>query len=222
MNKPEIVSALLDDEGSTEELSTLGHLAGDIQARELWYRYHLIGDVLREGGHGVLANQRFAERVWIKLASEAHPDEKRGDGATARVIPLPEAPAAAAPALIRPAKVWRPAFGLAAAASITAFMLGLWAAGPVGDGLPVAGQLPDRASTAQKSGEPMPFQAPVQSVVASSAGQTEQVSSLPEAEYRRRMDNYLMNFNEQRARMGMPQAHAYVRVVGFDSPNEQP
>jgi negative regulator of sigma E activity len=224
MNKPEILSALLDDEGSQEELVALGHLAGDAQARDLWYRYQLIGDMLRDGGSGVGANRRFADSVQKRLADDMLPDAEAGDGATAHVIPLSAAQRPARDAAStsgRATITWRPALGLAAAASVTAFVLGLWTAGPAGDGLPVAAHLSVQGATGQDALEPMPVPAAVQAMV-SGVGQAEQVSSLPEAEYRRRMDNYLMNFNEQRARMGMPQAHAYVRVVGFDSPNEQP
>jgi len=222
MNKPETLSALLDNEGSQEELATLGLLAGDAQARGVWYRYQLIGDMLREGGSGVAADSRFADGVQRRLADEALSGTWTGDSVAAPVIPLSAArrPAGTAtPTPGRAVNAWRPALGLAAAASVTAFMLGLWTAGPGGDGPPVASLLPSQAPTTRSALEPMPTAV---QAVASSVGQAEQVSSLPEAEYRRRMDDYLMNFNEQRARMGMPQAHAYVRVVGFDSPNEQP
>lgn len=33
----------------------------------------------------------------------------------------------------------------------------------------------------------------------------------------RRLDGYLVNFNEQRARVGVPGVHPYVRIVGFDA-----
>ena len=33
----------------------------------------------------------------------------------------------------------------------------------------------------------------------------------------RRLNGYLVNFNEQRARVGVPGVHPYVRIVGFDA-----
>ncbi|MCB1749261.1 MAG: anti-sigma 24 factor, partial [Gammaproteobacteria bacterium] len=39
---------------------------------------------------------------------------------------------------------------------------------------------------------------------------------VPAGAYDQRMNGYLVNFNEQRARLGMPGVHPYVRIVGFE------
>lgn len=216
MHKPEIFSALLDDEGSAEELANLGTLAADDEMRSLWSRYQFISDTLRAGDGEVFNAPRFSADIRALLEREpAHGDAvPAGDSAVILLEPARTARASTA----RPTRGtgWRPAIGLAAAASVMAFILGLWSGDPTVSDAPLAAGseavLPAVAqavaTVATPSGAP-------------DSGSVEQVSSLPEAEYRRRMDNYLMNFNEQRARMGMPQAHAYVRVVGFDIPAEQ-
>ncbi len=45
----------------------------------------------------------------------------------------------------------------------------------------------------------------------------EQVSTLSPAEYQRRINRYLVNFNEQRAQLGVSGVHPHVRVVGLES-----
>jgi hypothetical protein len=36
------------------------------------------------------------------------------------------------------------------------------------------------------------------------------------AELRRRLNSYIVNFNEQRDSLAVPNVHPYVRIVGFD------
>ena len=40
---------------------------------------------------------------------------------------------------------------------------------------------------------------------------------VPVGEYDQRLNGYLVNFNEQRTRMGVPGVHPYVRIVGFEA-----
>ncbi len=47
-------------------------------------------------------------------------------------------------------------------------------------------------------------------------GAEDRVSSLSEADYKRRINGYLVNFNEQRRASSAPGAPPYVRLVGFD------
>lgn len=217
MHKPEILSALLDNEGSAEELVALGSLAADDEMRSLWSRYQFISDTLGAGDSKVFGAPGFSAGVSALLEREpAHGGVV--PVAESSVVSLDSARAARASATGAPrtSSGWRPAVGLAAAASVMAFMLGLWSGGHTVTDTPLAlarDTAPPASAQSTTAGAVTP--------VATVSGTVEQVSSLPEAEYRRRMDNYLMNFNEQRARMGMPQAHAYVRVVGFDTPTEQ-
>ena len=40
----------------------------------------------------------------------------------------------------------------------------------------------------------------------------------PVGVYDQRLNGYLVNFNEQRQRLGVPGVHPYVRIVGFEAP----
>ncbi len=40
---------------------------------------------------------------------------------------------------------------------------------------------------------------------------------VPVGEYDQRLNGYLVNFNEQRTRLGVPGVHPYVRIVGFEA-----
>ncbi len=216
MHKPEIFSALLDDEGSPEELANLDALAADDEIRSLWSRYQFIGDTLRAGDGKVFTAPRFSADIRALLEREPAHGGAVPPEDSAVIFLKPTLTSRASTAGRVEGIGWRPAIGLAVAASVMAFMLGLWSGDPTVSDAPLAAgsatALPAVAQTVATVATPSG---------ASDSGSVEQVSSLPEAEYRRRMDNYLMNFNEQRARMGMPQAHAYVRVVGFDTPIEQ-
>lgn len=66
--KREQLSALVDGELTHEAESTIDNLLGDEQAREIWTRYHIIGDCLR--GHLPERYENTAERVSTAIASE--------------------------------------------------------------------------------------------------------------------------------------------------------
>lgn len=103
----------------------------------------------------------------------------------------------------------RPALGLAAAASVAALLFSGWYSRPVPEApTPLVAQQRD---------------APVTTSAATpeSNNDAERVSVLSEEEYQRRINSYLVNFNEQRAQLGVPGVHPYVRVVGFESSPEQ-
>ncbi len=40
---------------------------------------------------------------------------------------------------------------------------------------------------------------------------------IPAGAYDQRLNGYLVNFNEQRARVGVPGVHPYVRIIGFEA-----
>ncbi|MGE0486542.1 MAG: sigma-E factor negative regulatory protein [Gammaproteobacteria bacterium] len=52
---------------------------------------------------------------------------------------------------------------------------------------------------------------PVESVMGEDAS-----GLVPASAHDQRLNGYLVNFNEQRARLGMPGVHPYVRIVGFE------
>ncbi len=133
-----------------------------------------------------LAARSLVDRVALQVATESALGQST-------VVPLPARP--------RGPSRWQRAMPMAAAAAIGAIAVGLWQAGG--------------------SEQAQPFAAvnelePTQLAVATLPAEAAQVSTLPADEYRRRMDSYLLNFNQQRSRMAMPQAPAFVRVVGFE------
>jgi len=189
MHDRELISALVDDEASATELSTLAKLLADDEARATWQRYQEIGDLMREGEHWA-APGTLVQRVALQLESEEVL-------ARAKVVPLPARPGTQSR--------WQRALPLAAAAAVGAIAVGLWqTGGPVSTPQIAAAERPDVGNEAGS--------------LATLPAEVTQVSTLSADEYRRRMDTYLLNFNEQRSRMGVPQPHAYVRVVGFEAP----
>lgn len=66
--KREQLSALVDDELTHEAASAIDNLLDDDQAKDIWTRYHLIGDSLR--GHLPERYQNTAPRVSMEIAAE--------------------------------------------------------------------------------------------------------------------------------------------------------
>ena len=191
MHDKELISALVDDEASAAELASLSKLLADDEARAAWQRYQAIGELMRSSEH-LAAPVDLVDRVSAQLASE-------DVLVRAKVIPLPARPTASTR--------WQVAMPLAAAAAVGAIAIGLWQTG----GQPAAPEVAVVASPSSTEN--------VSAVTLVAApNEATQVSTLSADEYRRRMDTYLLNFNEQRSRMGVPQPHAYVRVVGFEAP----
>lgn len=58
--------------------------------------------------------------------------------------------------------------------------------------------------------------APADATVAT-VGTERDLHLVPAGTFDERLDGYLVNFNEQRARLGVPGVHPYVRIVGFDA-----
>lgn len=185
---PEALSALVDDELESIPEALQHGLREDPALRATWSRYHLIGEVLRQGDARA-AVARLDARVAAALADE----------------PVVVAPAAARRSEARTAPPERPRrFALAAAVA------GLALAGAL-FGSFSRPQLPAQemavavdATSAEGAAQPVAWNA---------AGEP----GTPEAgDFRRRMNSYLMRFSEQRAGLAVPNVHPYVRVVGFE------
>ena len=187
MHISERISALLDNAGDRTDQTALAAIARDPAARRTWSRYLLIGDSLRDG-EIPLKNQHFGARVAAALEQES--------------LASPLAPTAAASR--RPFWLPRPVAALAAAASLAALMFSGWYS-----------RLLPEAPTALATHTGAPSTLPVTS--SKSNRDAPHISVLSEEEYQRRINSYLVNFNEQRAQLGVPGVHPYVRVVGFES-----
>ncbi len=134
-----------------------------------------------------LKNQHFGARVAAALERESPVSSRAPTTAASR----------------RPFWLPRPVAGLAAAASLAALMFAGW----------YSRSLPE-APTALATHTGAPSTLPVTS---SKSNDAPHISVLSEEEYQRRINSYLVNFNEQRAQLGVPGVHPYVRVVGFES-----
>lgn len=201
MHNSERISALLDGAGDADDLAALANLGADPTARNTWARYQLIGEVLRDDGFEQLTLTDLSRRIADGISREPTPAPWPDN-----VQPLPR-PAPPRGGLQR----W---VGLAAAASVAAFAY-------FGLSQPGSGPSPAApvASDARGPAAPLALVA-APALPADGAVEAEQVSTLSAEEYQRRINSYLVNFNEQRTQMGVPGVHPYVRVVGFESARE--
>lgn len=203
MQKFEQISALHDNAGSPEDLAALPQIVADPASRAVWARFQALTDLL-DASEPVFTGDSLQRRVAAALADEPIPALTTP---TATVVTLP------AP---RPARHWP---GLAVAASVLMAALTGWylqtsqQPGGVDTGLPLAERtVPAQPLPGDTEAPPPTIGAPLAAVA-----DPAQVSSLPPEEYQRRINSYLVNFNEQRAQMGAPGVHPYVRVVGFEN-----
>ena len=204
-NAQEQISALVDDELDGPADALLERLLDDDAGRRQWSRYHLIGEVLRDRDTPI--NLGLASRIGTAI------DTEPALSAPHNVVPLHRAPShagsAGSPRGAR--RAWAVAASLAA--------VGL-------SGVMLASRVPE------PGGAPLAQSAPVQRAIAPEAVEPQVVSwdteGTPSAanpqtlEFHRRLNSYLVNFNEQRANLGMPGVHPYVRIVGFDESGPKP
>ena len=188
----ENVSALLDGEIDHLNEHDIKTLIDDSDNRESWARYQMIGDILREpnvDANSPGASQSFAERVRAQI--EAEPTVLAPRSANRR---LP--------------KYLQPVAGLAIAASVA--------------GIAVVGV---QQMSTEGAGETQPIsvanleaaeQVMAKTVVADATLETPELE-IDLAEHKRRLNSYLVNFNEQRTSLGMPGVNPYVRIIDFES-----
>ncbi|MEM7469408.1 MAG: RseA family anti-sigma factor [Pseudomonadota bacterium] len=193
----ENVSALLDGETKHLTESEIQQLLESSESRASLSRYQLIGDVLREGSGEITTVSQsgsFATALRDKIAAE----------------PTVIAPQATAETRKKTAKYLQPVAGLAIAASVA--------------GIAVIGI--QKMNAEPQSGVEQLSVANLnaaEQVMASTAVATADTDAdTPEleidlAEHKRRLNSYLVNFNEQRASLGMPGVNPYVRIIDFES-----
>ncbi|HMM76912.1 MAG TPA: RseA family anti-sigma factor [Gammaproteobacteria bacterium] len=201
-------SALVDDESELPPAPLVDVLLEDDAARRRWSRHHLIGEVLRD--REAIIDLGLADR--IRAAIDAEP---------ALLAPTALPPRAAPPAG-RARRPWAVAAALAAI-GFTGLMLALRAPAPPPAELPLAAaRAPEAAST------PGLASAAVAAPGASAEPQfvrwddtgIPSTADPRSVEFHRRLNSYLVNFNEQRSNLGVPGVHPYVRIVGFEGEDE--
>ena len=196
-HREEQLSAFVDDELDAPAGAFLARLVEDPESRERWARYHMIGDVLRdrEAPLDLALGARVAAALATEPALLAPPAAKPARASTARVTPL---------------RRWGLAAGFAAAALLGASF--------------VTRESPQPVAVVAEQGSPA--SAPVEPVsrdeVRPQAVAWDELRDVPpqNVEFHRRLNSYLVNFNEQRADLGVPGVHPYVRIVGFEAEPE--
>ena len=194
----EQLSALMDDALPPEATrDAVTELLAEAPARATWRRYHLLGDALR-----ATADQPAS----VPLT------HLRGDN----VVAFPKPDSSPQPAR-KPLS--RTGLGLAAAAALAA--VAVIVSVPAPQNIAV-----NTTVGAPRVNVPEPTVTDAELVasgneVASAAFAPHSVSQtdmIKEDEAQKRMNTYLINFNEQRARQRTPGVHPYVRIVGYDTP----
>ncbi|MDA0822981.1 MAG: sigma-E factor negative regulatory protein [Proteobacteria bacterium] len=183
----ETLSIAMDDELGSSTASVLGRVANNNNDTDTWARYHLIGDVLRDQ-LTELAPPNFAAKLSTQIAQE---------------------PTILAPK-IRVRSWIRPVAGLAVAASVAAIVVA---------GVQQKFSLPDATPTTVDTSS-VEFAAP-KLVAIEPAGDKSELSPAenltPAPHAPRRLNGYLVKFNEQRSSVGVPGVNPYVRIVGFET-----
>ena len=188
----EVVSALLDGETAHLSEKVLRAAVEDEQSRASWARYQLIGEAVRESSHldqQALASSTFAEKVRSQI--EAEPTVLAPKSSRERQAP----------------RYLQPIAGLAIAASVAGMaVIGIQQMSPS------EGEAVQPLSVAN-------LDAAEQVLAASAASDSAETPELEIdlEEHKRRLNSYLVNFNEQRAGLGMPGVNPYVRIIDFES-----
>lgn len=195
MNDEEL-SALMDDElaGDATRVAVTDLLASP-DARATWGRYHLLGDALRAS----------AERPVASLEPSARADN---------VVPFPQPTRSLAARGVRV---------LAAAAAFAAIALIVTRPAPQSGAQSNIAMTVPRTAVKVVAGQPAGDEGLVAEQangadVAFAPSGVSQTDIIKQDEAQKRLNTYLINFNEQRARQRTPGVHPYVRIVGYDAP----
>ena len=185
----EQISALMDGELENGALFILNTVQNSQEYREVWHRYHLIGESLR-GNLPKHLDMHLADRIRASIQNE--------------------------PAFIAPARntirnqLVKPAIGFAIAASVTvAVILGVKQAG-VGP----ASTTP--APTVATNQTEMPASYPVVRVTAEPSIQNPSQNYGATADAQTRLNRYMVNHNEYRSNVGVQGMLPYVRIVAHE------
>ena len=193
MEPTERLSMLIDDAASATELDELDPIASDLERQQTWARYHLIGDALRDS-LPTRIDPRFANRVATAIAEEPSLHTN-----ITRLAP------------IRPTQPrWRRPLALAAAATLAAMAILALHHERSTNGI----------SAVAESNQPVVTQLTI-ALPGGTNTKGQGATVMPDGEYQRRLNSYLVNFNEQRTHVGMPSVTPYARVVGFESGTER-
>jgi sigma-E factor negative regulatory protein RseA len=186
----EVLSAAIDGVHDAASDQVLQGIAGQEITRDCWARYHLIGDVLRDGLVDV-ASKDFSQRLRTQINDEPRIVSPRKRSSSYR----------------------RPLAGLAIAASVAAIAI-------IGVGR-IAPESPTPARIAVSPDITLATPAQPQFVarpeIPPAISPAPLVEATPALYSQRRLNGYLVKFNEQRSSVGIPGVNPYVRIVGFET-----
>jgi len=191
-NDHEALSTVVDGELDVRDNQTLPNIAANDSSRATWARYHLIGDVLRDVLTEI-APTSFSERLVREIDREPTMLISR-----------------------RARRPWlKPAAGFAIAASVAVLaVVGVQQMDPR--------HLSAASTTVATAVEAARQAPPIDHAIVVSEPQlvetTEIINPAPGSlQTQRRLNGYLVKFNEQRSSLGVPGVNPYVRIVGFES-----
>ena len=192
-DKREQISALVDDEFDSHPDIVLQHLASTDEHRQVWMRYHLISDCLR-GNLPDYIDTGIASRISKAIAAE--------------------------PSILAPAQLNRfikPVMGFAIAASVAVVaILGI--------------QQTNNSPTLSLPAQPLAIQSVTENQrLASNLNiadpeSEQQVRQIPVTSHEdagSRLNRYLVNYNEYRANAGMQGMLPYVRIVSYETEEQE-
>ena len=191
-NKREQISALMDGELGNDPNSILQELGKNDEHRRIWARYHLIRDCLR-GNLPEHINLDIAARVSEAIKSE--------------------------PSILAPSHTTnflKPVLGFAIAASVAVIAI---------LGIQQTNTTPSLSTPSQSIAVQQSI--PANQQLASNLveqGNTQRVQQLPVATHidaGSRLNRYLVNHNEYRANAGMQAMLPYVRIVSYETEEQE-
>ncbi len=183
----ETLSIIVDSELETPDPCNLESIATDHELRSKWARYHLIGDVLRDNLTDV-APAHIADGIRTEIEREP-------------TIFIPQ----------RSRHPWlKPIAGLAIAASIASLAV----IGVKRSDVDSAVNDVTVSATAVKLSDDQVAKILERPITVTQ----DDINPVPGSPHtKRRLNGYLVKFNEQRSSFGVPGVNPYVRIVGFES-----
>ncbi len=191
-NNREQISALMDDELGNEPNSVLQELGKDDEQRQIWTRYHLIGDCLR-GKLPEHIDLDIADRVREAIQSE--------------------------PSILAPSHTTnflKPVLGFAIAASVAVIAILAIQQTNTTPSLSVPSQ-----SIAIQQSTPVTQQLASNLVAQGNTQRVQQLPVSTHINAGSRLNRYLVNYNEYRANVGIRSILPYVRIVSYETEEQE-
>ena len=191
-NSRELISALVDDELETGSAFILNAMKDDQESRQLWQRYHLIGEAMK-GNLPEHVDINLSDRIIKAIENES----------------IPSMPARGLQPFLKPIA------GFAIAASVTVVaILGVRQAGIEPGSSTTGSSTPVVASTTSGNSNYRLATATTATSVNNPDNPPQHYAMPVDAESR--LNRYLVNYNEYRSNVGVQGMLPYVRIVAHE------